>query len=126
MDTDPPAGLVFHTAGFSGTGLFRIFEVWESEGTGNGSGSTTSGSCPQRGHLWNVQVLRRACSSRTNFTTSSRDRTATSRGKQPGGQTDPRPQEGRGTRPPSTRPAERGLRRALGTPSIQHRAWTNR
>lgn len=31
MHADPPTGLVFHTAGFSGAGLFRIFDVWESE-----------------------------------------------------------------------------------------------
>ncbi len=31
MEADPPAGLIVHTAGFSGTGLFRIFNVWESE-----------------------------------------------------------------------------------------------
>ena len=30
----PPAGLIFHTAGFSGTGLFRIFAAWESEEDG--------------------------------------------------------------------------------------------
>jgi hypothetical protein len=30
-DTDPPAGLLVHTAGFTGTGLFRIADVWESE-----------------------------------------------------------------------------------------------
>jgi hypothetical protein len=30
-DTDPPEGLVAHTAGFTGTGLFRIADVWESE-----------------------------------------------------------------------------------------------
>jgi hypothetical protein len=28
---DPPKGLLLHTAGFTGTGLFRIFGVWESE-----------------------------------------------------------------------------------------------
>jgi hypothetical protein len=28
---DPPAGLLIHTAGFTGTGLFRIFDVWESQ-----------------------------------------------------------------------------------------------
>lgn len=28
---DPPAGLIVHTAGFAGKGLFRIAEVWESE-----------------------------------------------------------------------------------------------
>jgi hypothetical protein len=31
VDADPPAGVIFHTAGFTGTGLFRIFDVWESE-----------------------------------------------------------------------------------------------
>lgn len=31
IDADRPAGLLFHTAGFTGTGLFRIFDVWESE-----------------------------------------------------------------------------------------------
>jgi hypothetical protein len=30
-DTDPPEGMVAHTAGFTGTGLFRIADVWESE-----------------------------------------------------------------------------------------------
>ena len=30
-NADPPAGVIFHTAGFTGTGLFRIFDVWESE-----------------------------------------------------------------------------------------------
>jgi hypothetical protein len=28
---DPPAGLIAHTAGFTGTGVFRIFGIWESE-----------------------------------------------------------------------------------------------
>ena len=28
---DPPAGLLLHTAGFTGTGIFRIFGVWESD-----------------------------------------------------------------------------------------------
>jgi hypothetical protein len=28
---DPPAGLLLHTAGFTGTGVFRIFGVWNSE-----------------------------------------------------------------------------------------------
>ena len=28
---DPPVGLILHTAGFTGTGVFRIFGVWESE-----------------------------------------------------------------------------------------------
>jgi hypothetical protein len=31
VDADPPQGLIVHTAGFTGTGLFRIFDVWESE-----------------------------------------------------------------------------------------------
>ena len=31
VDVDPPHGLIVHTAGFTGTGLFRIFDVWESE-----------------------------------------------------------------------------------------------
>ena len=31
VDSDPPEGLIVHTAGFTGTGLFRIFDVWESE-----------------------------------------------------------------------------------------------
>jgi len=30
-DTDSPEGLLVHTAGFTGTGLFRIADVWESE-----------------------------------------------------------------------------------------------
>jgi hypothetical protein len=28
---DPPAGLLVHTAGFTGKGIFRIADVWESE-----------------------------------------------------------------------------------------------
>jgi hypothetical protein len=28
---DPPSGLVVHTAGFTGRGIFRIAQVWESE-----------------------------------------------------------------------------------------------
>jgi hypothetical protein len=32
VKADPPAGLIAHTAGFTGTGLFRIFSVWSSEG----------------------------------------------------------------------------------------------
>jgi hypothetical protein len=28
---DPPPGLIVHTAGFTGRGLFRIANVWESE-----------------------------------------------------------------------------------------------
>jgi hypothetical protein len=27
---DPPRGLIVHTAGFTGKGLFRIADVWES------------------------------------------------------------------------------------------------
>ena len=30
VDADPPEGMVVHTAGFSGDGTFRIFDVWES------------------------------------------------------------------------------------------------
>lgn len=30
VDTDRPAGLIVHTAGFAGS-VFRIFDVWESE-----------------------------------------------------------------------------------------------
>jgi hypothetical protein len=30
-DADPPAGMIVHTAGFTGTGVFRIADVWESE-----------------------------------------------------------------------------------------------
>jgi hypothetical protein len=28
---DPPPGLVVHTAGFTGRGMFRIAQVWDSE-----------------------------------------------------------------------------------------------
>jgi hypothetical protein len=31
VDSDPPAGLIVHTAGFTGKGIFRIADVWESE-----------------------------------------------------------------------------------------------
>ena len=31
VEAEPPAGLIVHTAGFTGTGLFRVFDVWESE-----------------------------------------------------------------------------------------------
>jgi len=31
VEANPPAGLIVHTAGFTGTGLFRIYDVWESE-----------------------------------------------------------------------------------------------
>ena len=30
VDADPPAGLIAHTAGFAGGGVFRIFDIWES------------------------------------------------------------------------------------------------
>jgi hypothetical protein len=30
VEADPPAGMIFHTAGFTGKGVFRIFDVWES------------------------------------------------------------------------------------------------
>lgn len=30
-DADAPAGLIVHTAGFTTDGVFRIFDVWESE-----------------------------------------------------------------------------------------------
>jgi hypothetical protein len=30
-EADPPAGLLVHTAGFTGKGVFRIADVWESE-----------------------------------------------------------------------------------------------
>ncbi len=30
-DADLPAGLIVHTAGFVGDGVFRIFDVWESQ-----------------------------------------------------------------------------------------------
>lgn len=32
VEADPPAGLIVHTAGFTGKGMFRIAQVWESEG----------------------------------------------------------------------------------------------
>lgn len=32
MEADPPPGLIFHSAGFTGRGSFRIANVWESEG----------------------------------------------------------------------------------------------
>ena len=28
---DPPDGVIIHTAGFTGDGRFRIFDVWESK-----------------------------------------------------------------------------------------------
>jgi hypothetical protein len=31
VDADPPSGLIVHTAGFTGKGMFRIADVWESE-----------------------------------------------------------------------------------------------
>ena len=31
VDADKPAGLIVHTAGFVGGGVFRIADVWESE-----------------------------------------------------------------------------------------------
>jgi hypothetical protein len=31
VHADPPAGLIIHTAGFTGKGIFRIADVWESE-----------------------------------------------------------------------------------------------
>ena len=31
VDADPPAGLIVHTAGFTSTGTFRIFDVWETK-----------------------------------------------------------------------------------------------
>jgi hypothetical protein len=31
LDAEPPAGLIVHTAGYTGKGLFRIADVWESE-----------------------------------------------------------------------------------------------
>jgi hypothetical protein len=31
VDADNPAGLIAHTAGFVGDGVFRIFDVWETE-----------------------------------------------------------------------------------------------
>jgi hypothetical protein len=30
-EADPPAGLIVHTAGFTGRGSFRIVDVWESQ-----------------------------------------------------------------------------------------------
>lgn len=32
VEANPPAGLIVHTAGFTGRGTFRIADVWESEG----------------------------------------------------------------------------------------------
>ncbi len=31
VDADPPAGLIVHTAGFTGNGIFRTYDVWESK-----------------------------------------------------------------------------------------------
>ena len=31
IEQDPPAGLLIHTAGFTGQGRFRIANVWDSE-----------------------------------------------------------------------------------------------
>lgn len=31
VEADPPAGMIIHTAGFTGRGTFRIFDIWESE-----------------------------------------------------------------------------------------------
>jgi hypothetical protein len=31
VDANKPAGLIVHSAGFTGDGVFRIFDVWESE-----------------------------------------------------------------------------------------------
>lgn len=31
IEADPPAGLLIHTAGFTGQGQFRISNVWDSE-----------------------------------------------------------------------------------------------
>jgi hypothetical protein len=31
VEGDPPDGLIIHTAGFTPEGVFRIFDVWESE-----------------------------------------------------------------------------------------------
>lgn len=32
IHADPPTGLIFHTAGFTGKGLFRIASAWQSDG----------------------------------------------------------------------------------------------
>lgn len=32
VEDDPPPGLIVHTAGFTGKGIFRIADVWASEG----------------------------------------------------------------------------------------------
>jgi hypothetical protein len=31
VEQDPPDGMIIHTAGFTDEGVFRIFDVWESE-----------------------------------------------------------------------------------------------
>lgn len=31
LGSDPPAGLLFHTAGYTGRGQFRIANVWDSQ-----------------------------------------------------------------------------------------------
>jgi len=31
VEANPPAGLIVHSAGFTGRGTFRIADVWESE-----------------------------------------------------------------------------------------------
>ena len=31
LEDDPPAGLLFHTAGYTGRGQFRIANVWDSQ-----------------------------------------------------------------------------------------------
>jgi hypothetical protein len=31
VESDPPDGMVIHTAGFTAEGVFRIFDVWASE-----------------------------------------------------------------------------------------------
>jgi len=31
VESDPPEGMIIHTAGFTAEGVFRIFDVWDSE-----------------------------------------------------------------------------------------------
>ncbi len=31
IESDPPPGLIVHTAGFTDEGVFRIYNVWESQ-----------------------------------------------------------------------------------------------
>jgi len=31
VEADPPAGLIVHTAGFTAGGVFRVFDVWETQ-----------------------------------------------------------------------------------------------